>query len=361
MDTSDKLQTKLSGANDLKSVVRTKKALSASIFRQYERAVGTLSDYYHSIALGIVAYFREEKQSTKVIRVLFISVLFGLFIQCNDKKKGSSQLDTQEVKQQKQDTEKAPVLVNYHLLSLKDTINWLNGLAPGGTLNALLVLNRVDFKHLVRLDSMVMPDTIDVDLKLYAPFPNHIDSLLHVRKILLISYNAQAFGAYENGVLVKWGAVSMGKKSTPTPLGLYFTNWKSKETISTVNSDWVMKWYFNIDNFKGVSIHEFDLPGYPASHSCIRLSQHDAKWFYYWANQWILSSNTMISAYGTPVFIYGSFPFEKKKPWLGLSENRLVLRTKESKNAVIPDSFITLILKRQEFRDSIIENQDNQL
>jgi len=37
-----------------------------------------------------------------------------------------------------------------------------------------------------------------------------------------------------------------------------------------------------------VSFHKFDLPGYPASHGCVRLPEEDAKWIYDWADHWTL-------------------------------------------------------------------------
>ena len=61
MDTLENLRRKLEGADDIKSVVRTMKAVAASNIGQYEMAVESLGDYYHTIALGIIAYFREEK------------------------------------------------------------------------------------------------------------------------------------------------------------------------------------------------------------------------------------------------------------------------------------------------------------
>jgi F-type H+-transporting ATPase subunit gamma len=61
MDTLENLRRKLDGANDIKSVVRTMKAVAASNIGQYELAVESLGDYYHTIALGIIAYFRQIK------------------------------------------------------------------------------------------------------------------------------------------------------------------------------------------------------------------------------------------------------------------------------------------------------------
>jgi F-type H+-transporting ATPase subunit gamma len=61
MDTLESLRTKTEGAKDLKSVVTAMKAMAASNIVQYETAVSSLADYYHTIALGIIAYFKAEK------------------------------------------------------------------------------------------------------------------------------------------------------------------------------------------------------------------------------------------------------------------------------------------------------------
>lgn len=60
MDTLENLRQKLEGAQEIKSVVRTMKAVAASNIGQYELAVSSLGDYFRTIALGIIAYFRQE-------------------------------------------------------------------------------------------------------------------------------------------------------------------------------------------------------------------------------------------------------------------------------------------------------------
>jgi F-type H+-transporting ATPase subunit gamma len=61
MDTLAHLQKKLSSAEDLKSVVRTMKAMAASNIGQYELAVSSLGEYNRTVGLGILAYFREKQ------------------------------------------------------------------------------------------------------------------------------------------------------------------------------------------------------------------------------------------------------------------------------------------------------------
>jgi len=53
------LRRKIGGATDLKSVVRTMKAVAASSIGQYEKSVDALADYYRTVELGLAACLRE--------------------------------------------------------------------------------------------------------------------------------------------------------------------------------------------------------------------------------------------------------------------------------------------------------------
>ncbi len=57
-DSAQSLARKISGATDLQGVVRSMKALAASSIAQYEKAVGSLDDYYRTLELGLSACFR---------------------------------------------------------------------------------------------------------------------------------------------------------------------------------------------------------------------------------------------------------------------------------------------------------------
>ena len=57
-ETTESLRRKISSAGDLRSVVRTMKALAASNIGQYEKSVLALADYYRSVELGLGACFR---------------------------------------------------------------------------------------------------------------------------------------------------------------------------------------------------------------------------------------------------------------------------------------------------------------
>jgi F-type H+-transporting ATPase subunit gamma len=65
-ETLESLRRKMGGARDLGSVVRTMKALAASSVGQYEAAVHSLGDYYHTVELGLVACVSQDRAVTIV-------------------------------------------------------------------------------------------------------------------------------------------------------------------------------------------------------------------------------------------------------------------------------------------------------
>jgi hypothetical protein len=78
---------------------------------------------------------------------------------------------------------------------------------------------------------------------------------------------------FSNGVRVAQGPVSTGVASHPTPLGVFSIIEKDRYHRSNLYSDAPMPYMQRI-TWSGVALHEGLLPGYPASHGCIRMS-HD--------------------------------------------------------------------------------------
>lgn len=60
MGTLASIKEKSDSAKDLRSVVSAMKAMASSNIVQYESAVLSLGEYYHTVALGIIAYFKSE-------------------------------------------------------------------------------------------------------------------------------------------------------------------------------------------------------------------------------------------------------------------------------------------------------------
>ncbi len=195
-------------------------------------------------------------------------------------------------------------------------------------LHKVLRVNRLDLAHVRKGDSLIVPESIDAgdtpapDSLACSPFPPALAAADSVPKLLLIAIRVQAFAGYEYGQLVRWGPTSTGRRDMPTPVGLYHVNWQDKERTSTFNDEWLLRWCSNLDNVLGTSIHEYALPGRPASHSCVRLLEEDARWFYHWAEQWQLSANGReVLVPGTPVVVFGTYGFGRRPPWKLLPED----------------------------------------
>jgi hypothetical protein len=199
----------------------------------------------------------------------------------------------------------------------------LAGRFTAAQIEVLEMLNRRDRAHLVRADppvpGIVVPVSWVDDPLVYSPFPRTWPAAEPHAKAIVVHQAMQAFGAYENGRLVRWGPVSTGRKETPTPEGSFNLTWRARSRRSTDNEDWLLEWYFNFVNERGVSFHLFDLPGYPASHACVRMLLRDAQWLYGWGEQWSLDdSRREVMMPGTPVVILGTYPFGAPPAWLSL-------------------------------------------
>jgi hypothetical protein len=185
-------------------------------------------------------------------------------------------------------------------------------------------LNRRDREHLIRTDppspGIVVPAVWESDELAYSPLPREWPAAEAHVKYLVVHQPLQVFGAYELGKLVRWGPVSSGRKETPTPSGTFNLTWRSRKRTSTDNDAWVLEWYFNFVNSRGISFHQFDLPGYAASHACVRLLQRDAQWIYGWGDQWTLSADKRsVEVPGTPVLVIGAFGHGDVPPWTSLA------------------------------------------
>lgn len=212
--------------------------------------------------------------------------------------------------------------------------------------NITFAINRTDRANFSRMDSVLVPSDFEQPLFNYLPFPLRVKSIADIDKIIYFSYPTQTFGVYQNGVLIRTGPTNMGKKEHRTPTGLFFTNWKAKVSTSTVNDAWILHWNVNIMNQEGVGWHQYSLPGSPVSHSCLRLQEADAKFLYFWIDQWVLANNA-IQTKGTPVIIFGEYDFNSPKPWLQLAVNPSSLEISKDEIEAITEPFLVEIIAAQ--------------
>lgn len=274
-------------------------------------------------------------------------LLIVLVSACKQKK------ETTIVKTKKVVVRQIPKTITYQLVDAKQ---WLaTNKADSTKLNIAFAVNRTDKANFTKMDSVVIPKDMSGDIAAYLPFPLEVPSLKEVNKIILFSYRTQTFATYENGELIYTGPTNMGRKKDPTPTGLFYTNWKAEQTTSTFNDEWDLRWNFNIANKMGVGWHQYSLPGYPASHSCLRLQEKDARYLYEWADQWVLSDNDSIEVKGTPVLVFGSYDFEDSKPWLQLvrSPHALDISKNEIEKQMTP--YLNAVLAQQKIRQNSVK------
>ena len=210
--------------------------------------------------------------------------------------------------------------VRFQLQAVSDDPEQLYCQFTTAQLAILEKLNRAGVKNLAKMGSIVVPDRWDLRELDYSPMPSVSKWAGLHEKSLVVHQRVQAFGAYERGKLVHWGPVSSGGEQRPTPSGYFHLNWKSKGRRSTVNRDWFLPWVFNFMNRAGIAFHQYELPGYPASHGCVRLLGRDAQWLYGWGDQWELGPRGWkVEKQGTPVWVVGGYDYEEDPPWMELA------------------------------------------
>lgn len=267
--------------------------------------------------------------------------LITVFTSCKNEKETTKKVVPERIQ---------PIEIGYNF---EKSNTWFNAnKQSGNNLKLVMALNRMDESNLVKADSILIPKDFSGDIAYYMPFPLEVSSLEEINKIILFSYKTQSFAAYENGVLTYVGPTSMGREKDKTPTGLFFTNWKAEETTSTFNDEWELKWNFNIANKLGVGFHQYELPGYPASHSCLRLLESDAKLLYSWADQWVLENDQKVKLKGTPVVVFGDYDFKAPKPWLQLKANPDALKISQSEINDLIAPYLAKIKEAQTKREN---------
>ena len=87
---------------------------------------------------------------------------------------------------------------------------------------------------------------------------------------MTIDLTAQRLTVYRDGVLIAASAISTGSLGRETPTGVFTVLEKKVWHRSTTYDNAPMPFMQRLTS-KGIAIHAGDLPGYPASHGCIRL------------------------------------------------------------------------------------------
>lgn len=97
--------------------------------------------------------------------------------------------------------------------------------------------------------------------------------------LALISLNQQRLRIFDRTGVVATSAVSTGRKGYETPEGVFSIIERKEDHFSNLYEDGYMPYMQRI-TWSGVALHGGQVPGYPASHGCIRLPDGFAEEFF---------------------------------------------------------------------------------
>jgi hypothetical protein len=107
---------------------------------------------------------------------------------------------------------------------------------------------------------------------------------------IIVSLTKQRVYVYRNGIQIGVSTCSTGKKDYETPTGVFTILEKEEDHYSNTYNDAAMPMMQRL-TWDGVAIHAGKLPGFPASHGCVRLPKAFAEKLY------------AVTQIGTPVII----------------------------------------------------------
>ncbi len=88
--------------------------------------------------------------------------------------------------------------------------------------------------------------------------------------VMIVSLTAQQAYVYRNGLRIGAATVSTGKKGKETPTGVFTILQKNAKHRSNLYNNAPMPFMQRL-TWDGIALHAGNLPGYPASHGCVRL------------------------------------------------------------------------------------------
>jgi hypothetical protein len=98
--------------------------------------------------------------------------------------------------------------------------------------------------------------------------------------VVLVSLPLQTASVYRNGILVGRTSVSTGAKGHSTPTGVFTILEKETAHYSKTYNNAPMPNMQRL-TWSGIAMHSGNLPGYPASHGCIRMPYDFSKQLFY--------------------------------------------------------------------------------
>lgn len=153
--------------------------------------------------------------------------------------------------------------------------------------NVIMKINRTNNR--IHSGTILAIPTLQIGALMdYSPFNRQIEA--PGEKLIMVSLDKLAWGAYDaQGSLVNWGPISGGKGYCPD-LGRGCRTATGKFEVYTKQGAGCVSTKFPIGRggapmpycmffHRGFALHgSYDIPGYNASHGCVRMFVTDAKW-----------------------------------------------------------------------------------
>ncbi len=108
------------------------------------------------------------------------------------------------------------------------------------------------------------------------PPQKFVEDVLDDGVVIVVSTSSQQMHVFRDGGLWRTSPVSTGKRGKETPSGVFAILQKKKFHRSNLYNNAPMPFMQRL-TWDGIAIHAGKLPGYPASHGCIRLPSAFAK------------------------------------------------------------------------------------
>jgi len=150
---------------------------------------------------------------------------------------------------------------------------------------------------------------------------------------VIVSIPQQLVHVYRNGIRIGVSTCSTGKKGHRTPTGVFVILQKDKHHHSSTYNNAPMP-NMNRLTWSGIALHAGQLPGYPASHGCVRLPMKFSEDLF------------SVTHLGTPVIIAGDDdPRDLTNPGLilgGYADSALLDAVNSQKPAAMPPDWKVL-------------------
>jgi L,D-transpeptidase catalytic domain len=155
------------------------------------------------------------------------------------------------------------------------------------------------------------PTLAVVDSLLPGQFSWHPEKAPTGHLVIVVSLPDQRLYAYRQGVRIAVSTCSTGKPGHKTPTGVFAILQKDKRHRSSTYNNAPMP-NMNRLTWSGVALHAGELPGYPASHGCVRLPLEFSEKLF------------GITEIGTPVIIANAatYPSVVAHPGMILAKNK---------------------------------------